>query len=159
MPTLEHVRPRRAALVAVGAALAAAGCGHIVLKDARVAGDDWSLVVQLFKDGPDSFSAGHVYFVPGPGERLFWVRVSLRNDAAAAREFNFDRCDLDNGNAAVVPGAVAAAPISYETDRASAVRPGETLERWLLFSYPKDHSPARLSCAPMVVRLPPIPPR
>lgn len=152
-------RSGRAALLIAGLALGVAACAHIVVRDVRASGEQWSLLLDAMTDGPDSFSAGSKYFVPASGERLFRVRISLRNDAPTAREFNFDRCDLDDQGAAIVPGAVAAAPISYETDRASTLKPGETIERWLIFSYSRERSPTRLSCVPMVIRLPPIPPR
>jgi hypothetical protein len=134
----------------------------MVIHDVRSSADGWSLNIDALTDGPDGFAVSGMpskSYTPADGERFFRLRISLRNDGPGPREFNFDRCDLDDGRNAIVPALIATAPITVEADRASKLRSGESVERWLVFSYPRNRSPTRLSCAPMVIRLPPIPTR
>ena|SRR5450631_2673956 len=47
-------------------------------------------------DGPNGFtSRGAIDYHPESGERFLWVTLSVRNDAASARQFPFDSCALD----------------------------------------------------------------
>jgi hypothetical protein len=142
-----------------------AGCPYqaMVVRDVKVAGDSWSLNIQFLQDGPDAFSTGGfgaTYYTPAAGERFFWLRVTLRNDAWVTRVFNFERCDLDVPYGPAAEAAlVATAPVVFKADSAVTLRPGESVDRYLIFAYPRNVSPARLYCAPMAVRLPPIAPR
>lgn len=138
-----------------------AGCAHYttVIHDVATQGDGWSLFVDVLMDGPDGFTTGgftSTYHYPKPEERFFWLRIKLRNDAPMARQFNFDRCELDMGDSGIVPALVATAPIVHEADNVITVSPRETYDRYLIFSYPRSVSPTRLTCVPMVIRLPPI---
>jgi hypothetical protein len=151
-----------AVLATVAGALAGCAYQAIVLRDVHMKGDAWSMAVDVVRDGPDGFTTGGfgaTYYTPKDGERFFWVRVTLRNDAATPRPFNFDRCDLDLADQGIVPAIVATAPMVFKADQVETLRAGDSIDRWLIFAYPRNASPTRLACAPMVVRLPPIPPR
>jgi hypothetical protein len=138
-----------------------AGCAHrvVVVHDVATKGDAWSLFVDSLTDGPDGFTTGGLestYYAPAKGERFFWVRIKVRNDAAIARAFNFDRCDLDLADKGIVPVLVATAPMVFKADQVANVAAGDSIDRYLIFAYPLMASPTRLACAPMVIRLPAI---
>ena len=133
------------------------GCGHTVLDQRTdLRGDGWTLTVRKMTDGPNRFDTGHIVYEPNDGERLIWVIITLRNDEQQARKFNFDRCDLDAGSDAMVPGKIDHdLPFSdVDMNHEPELAPGESIDRRLVFVYPKDRSPTRLRCAPMVLPLP-----
>lgn len=139
----------------------AAGCSQsvLVIRDVSLQGDAWSMVIDRMSDGPDGFMTGGfnaTRYYPDKGERFFWVRVKLHNDATTARPFNFDRCELDLADRGIVPGLVATAPMTFKADRVETVSAGDSIDRYLIFPYPLSATPTRLTCAPMTVRLPPI---
>ena len=119
-------------------------------------GDGWTLVVRKVTDGPNGVDTGNVAYTPKKGDRFIWVSITLRNDQRQARKFNFDRCDLDRGTDAIVPGFVNHDMFGYavEMNREPELAPGESIDRRLIFPYPKVQSPTRLTCAPMVIPLP-----
>jgi hypothetical protein len=148
-----------ASWVATAGALAGCAQSVLVIRDVTLRGDAWSMVVDRMTDGPDGFVTsgfGATRYYPEKGERFFWVRVKVRNDAPVARQFNFDRCDLDLADRGIVPGVVATAPVTFKADRVETVAAGDSIDRYLIFSYPLAATPTRLSCAPMVARLPAI---
>jgi len=117
------------------------------------------MVIDRMSDGPDGFvTSGFnaTRYYPEKGERFFWVRVKLRNNATTARPFNFDRCELDLADQGVVPGLISTAPMTFQADRVETVSAGDSIDRYLIFPYPLSATPTRLTCAPMTVRLPPI---
>lgn len=140
------------------AALTAGACAHTVLDqpvDRR--GDDWSVTVRKITNGPSSIDTGNIVYRPERGERFVWVTLTLRNDQSQPRKFSFDRCDLDAGGDVILPSFVTHDfPIGYATplNREPELGPGQSTDRRLVYAYPKDRSPTRLQCAPMVFPLP-----
>ena len=136
----------------------AGGCAHTVLDQRTdLRGDGWTLTVHKVTDGPNRFDTGNIVYKPESGERFIWVVVTLHNDEGQPRKFSFDRCDLDAGSDVMVPTKVDHdLPVGYDTDLAHEpeLAGGESLDRRLMFVYPKDRSPTRLRCAPMVLALP-----
>jgi hypothetical protein len=139
-------------------ALCLAACGRTIMNQpVNRLGDGWTLVVRKLTDGPNGIDQGNVIIKPKKGDRFIWVSITLRNDQGQARKFNFDRCDLDLGSDAVVPGVVTHdMSIGYLSDmnRAPELEPRESIERRLIFAYPQGQSPTRLRCEPMVFPLP-----
>lgn len=118
-------------------------------------GDSWDLSLRKLTDGPNQYSAGNIRHIPAAGERFIWAHVTLHNNQPVARKFNFDRCDLDSGDVAIVPALIDMdAAINWDADREPEMAANETVTRLLIFSYPRERSPTRLSCAPMVFPLP-----
>jgi hypothetical protein len=124
-------------------ALWLSACGRTVINQPiNRAGDGWTLVVRKLTDGPNGIDQGNVIVKPTKGNRFIWVSITLRNEQGQARKFNFDRCDLDAGATAVVPGVVTHDMFGYPSEMnrepqldASPIpqvnrRPGCAASRW-----------------------------
>jgi hypothetical protein len=139
-------------------ALGLGACGRTVINQPiHRAGDGWTFVVRKLTDGPNGMDQGNVVLKPKKGDRFIWVSITLRNEQGQPRKFNFDRCDLDLGANGVVPGVVThdmAMGYPSEMNRAPELAPGESIDRRVIFAYPKGQSPTRLHCEPMVFPLP-----
>ena len=138
-------------------ALWLSACGRTVINQPiNRAGDGWTLVVRKLTDGPNGIDQGNVIVKPTKGNRFIWVSITLRNEQGQARKFNFDRCDLDAGATGVVPGVVTHDMFGYPSDmnREPQLDAGESIDRRVIFTYPKGQSPTRLRCEPMVFPLP-----
>jgi len=135
-----------------------AGCAHTVFEQRTdLHGDGWTVTVRKVTDGPNTFNTGNINYKPESGERFIWVVLTVHNDEQQARKFAFDRCDLDSGNDAMVPTKVDHdLSIGYDTDmdHEPEIAAGDSIDRRLMFVYPKDRSPTRLRCAPMTLPLP-----
>jgi hypothetical protein len=138
------------------AALALASCGHTIIdKPTKLRGDDWVVTVRKVTDGPNSYTEQNTAYKPAKGQRFISVYVTLHNLQHVARKFNFDRCDLDAGDQRFVPTLVDADDFgSILVPREPELGPNEALDRRLIFAYPRNSSPTRISCAPMVMALP-----
>ena len=147
---------KRAFLAVAFAVLAAPACGRVIINQpVNRQGDAWHLTLRVLSDGPNGYSAGNTNYTPSRGERFIWAHVTLHNDQPIPRKFNFDRCDLDLGDGAVVPALIDAdAIVNWTANHEPELAPGETITRKLIFAYPRDKSPTRLYCAPMVIALP-----
>ena len=120
-------------------------------------GDGWTVVLRKVTDGPNGVDQGNVLIKPKKGDRFIWVALTLRNDQRQARKFSFDRCDLDKASDVIVPGIVTHdMAMGYPSDmpRQPQLDPGESIDRRLIYAYPKGQSPTRLRCEPMVFPLP-----
>ena len=125
------------------------GCATSLLKqDMKKQSDGWTVVFHEFLDGPNGFTnRGGTGFVPPSGERYLWVVLSVRNDAATARQFNFDSCGLELGNQESLPLYVGLnIGTSASVSKTPDVAGGEEITRKLAFAYPKDRLPSRLVC-------------
>jgi hypothetical protein len=133
-------------------------CGRTVMdQPVNRVGDGWTLVIRKVTDGPNRVDQGNVILKAKKGDRFIWVLLTLRNDQPQPRKFSFDRCDLDMGANVVVPGLVTHGwSMGYLSDmnREPVLDPKESIDRRLIFPYPQNQSPTRLTCAPMVVPLP-----
>ena len=140
-----------AGLVALGI-----GCAHTIIdQPVHRAGDSWDFTLRKLTNGPNSYNTADVIYSPVKGERFIWAHVTLHNQQKAPRKFNFDRCELDDGDQKILPSKVDIdAFIQGEANRAPELAPDETITRKLIFAYPKNHSPTRLTCVPMVIPLP-----
>jgi hypothetical protein len=146
---------KRTALTLIAAATVAAGCGRVIMETpVHRQGDGWELTVTKITDGPNSFSMGSVNYHPDDGERFIFTYVTLHNPSRAPRTFSFNHCDLDAGNQAVLPAMVSFATLNSDGNREPELAADETIERRLVFAYPVQQSPTRLSCAAMTVPLP-----
>ena len=145
-------------LLVASFALALGACGHTVLNQpVHRDGDGWTVTVRKVTDGPNGVDQGDVLFKPKKGDRFIWVALTLRNDQGKARKFSFDRCDLDMGSDVIVPGIVTHdMAIGYLSNfpREPQLAAGESIDRRLIYPYPKGRSPTRLRCAPMAFALP-----
>jgi hypothetical protein len=151
------VSPSRSWLLALVAATAGPGCGHTIIdKPVHQAGDSWELTMRKLVSGPNQCSpTPRSTAVPGADRRFIFVHITLHNTQRVARKFNFDRCDLDDGQQRVVPSYVDIdAFITGATNREPELAADETITRQLIFSYPEKRSPTRLNCVPMVIPLP-----
>jgi hypothetical protein len=125
------------------------GCATSLLKqDIQRQSDGWTVVFHEFLDGPNGFTTrGGTQYVPPSGERYLWIVLSVRNDASAARQFNFDSCGLELGNDESLPLYVGLnIGTTASVTKTPELAAGEEITRKLAFSYPKDRSPARLTC-------------
>ena len=137
--------------------LALSGCGTVLYDvPATRQSDDWTITIRRHKDGPNSFPMGAgVNFVPADGQRLLYLTVSVRNDAAQKRDFSYDACDLDAGTVAVLPGLIDRdAAIHALADKVESYDPGEERGRRLIYSYPGGGFPTRVQCAHATFPLP-----
>jgi len=116
-------------------------------------GDGWTLVLRRASLGPLEYTPitfNQMRYKPVRGERFITVAITLRNDTTAPRRFNFDRCDLDGPDGSIVPNFVDDSSwTQHQGEREVEVPVGETIARKLIYAYPSDRFPTRLSCAPM----------
>jgi hypothetical protein len=120
------------------------------------AGDSWDFTLRKVTDGPNSYSwGGSVTYSPAKGDRFIWAYITLHNQQNVPRKFNFDRCALDDGEQSILPAKVDLDSfVSGEGNREPKMSPDETITRALIFAYPRNRSPTRLTCVPMVFPLP-----
>lgn len=148
------------AVLSIGSISSLGGCAHTVLdKRTDLKGDGWTLTVRKVTDGPNHFNTGNVNYEPVAGERFIWAVVTLRNERQQASKFAFDQCDLDAGADVVAASKVDHdLAVGYDTDldHQPEVAAGDSIDRRLMFVYPKDRSPTRLRCATMTLPLPPF---
>jgi hypothetical protein len=143
--------------VVVSSSFVFAGCGTVLYDvPASRRSDDWTITIKRLKDGPNSFPMGAgVNFVPADGQRLLYLTLTIRNEAAIGRQFSYDACDLDAGNDVVLPGLIDRdAAINALADKVESYDPGEERGRRLIYSYPGDGFPTRVSCAHATFPLP-----
>jgi hypothetical protein len=148
----------RMRLLLIALLLAATSCSTSLLKrDIQRQSDGWTLTFHEFLDGPNGFTArSGAGFVPPSGERYMWVVLSIRNDAATERQFNFQSCGLELGNDESLPLYVGLnIGTSAQVTATPDVAPGEQITRKLAFAYPKDRQPSRLTCFGNVIELRP----
>jgi len=139
-------------------ALGLGACGRTVFdQPISRTGDGWTVTLRKVTDGPNGVDQGNVVIKPKKGDRFIWVHLTLRNEQQQVRKFNFDRCDLDAGQNALLPGIVTHdMSLGYPSDfpREPQMDPGEAINRRLIYPYPVGQSPTRLRCAPMDFPLP-----
>jgi hypothetical protein len=133
-------------------------CGGTMLMNQRVEAKakDWTLGVTQVVDGPNRYNmGGNVTYVPGSDERFLWISVTVRNDRAAEQTFNYDRCGLDLDSKQVLPSIVDRdwVILSEIHDGQDNVKAGEVVNRRLIFSYPDNRYPTRLTCGEAVLPL------
>jgi hypothetical protein len=137
-------------LTLLAIAVVGSGCAQTLMeRPVPFRSDDrWSFVVKKVTDGPHGFTAlNATKFVPEKNQRFLWVYLSLRNDAPTEREFDFGRCDLELGDDRSLPLWVGLAmSMDGEMPRKPRLKAGETIERKLVFGYPKDRLPTTFSC-------------
>lgn len=99
-------------------------------------------------DGPNGFtSRGAIDYHPESGERFLWVTLSVRNDAASARQFPFDSCALDMGSNTYLPLYVGMnLGTQAEVTKSPELAAGEELTRKLAYGYPEGRFPEHLIC-------------
>jgi hypothetical protein len=131
------------------------GCGSSLM-NARVdvRSRDWELAVRSVMDGPNSVFVQQYRYVPDDGGRFLHVFVTLRNVGAQRRKWNWARCGLDLGDRQYLPtrvlyDIVLSAPAADVLE----LDPNEEVERRIIFTYPEDALPARLTCGELVVPL------
>src|SRR4051812_14536686 len=96
-------------MVAVGVFAVACGARRPRPPEVPARGDGWTLVLQRASVGPREYTPagyGQMVYKPARRERFITVAITLRNDTAAPRRFNFDRCDLDVPDGVRVPNFV-----------------------------------------------------
>jgi hypothetical protein len=147
---------RFSSAVAVALLLFASGCAESILqRPASASAGAWNIATKDVLDGANAYSTGTTTFEPQDGQRFLWVEVELTNTSPQKRRFNWDRCDLDDGADAYLPGVVVertglgSAPVAG----VEILAPGDKLDRWLIFSYPEKKWPTRLKCGDVVVPL------
>jgi len=119
------------------------------------AGDSWDLTLRKLTDGPNAYNVEGVAYSPVKGQRFIWAHITLHNQQKVPRKFNFDRCELDDGDQQILPAKVDFdAFVTHDANREPELSGDETITRRLIFAYPKHHSPTRLTCLPMVIALP-----
>jgi hypothetical protein len=131
------------------ALLLLASCAtSLVKRDVRVQSDGWTLVFHELLDGPNGCTMRDgTRYVPKSDQRFLWVIVSVRNDAARAREFPFDSCGLDMGDSASLPIYVGLnLGTTAQMNATPELTAGEEITRKLAFAYPKDKLPPRMVC-------------
>jgi hypothetical protein len=129
--------------------LVVAGCATTLLEeDIQRQSDGWTVVFHKLADGPNGFtSRGAVMYHPESGQRFLWVTLSVRNDAASAREFPFDSCALDLGDTAYLPLYVGMNfGTQAEITKTPELSAGEEITRKLAYGYPEGKLPDRLVC-------------
>lgn len=126
------------------------GCATTLVKeDIRRQSDQWTVVFHELTDGPNGFTTrGAVNIRPKSDQRFLWVVLSVKNEAAGAREFPFDSCALDLGaEGSSLPLYVGMnLGTSAETSTAPTLDPGEEITRKVAYGYPEGQFPTRLVC-------------
>ena len=125
------------------------GCAtSLVKRDIQRQSDGWTVTFHELLDGPNGFtSRGGTDHVPKSGLRFVWVVLSVRNDGASPRAFNFDACGLDLDDGASLPLYVGMnIGTSAQTNGTPELAAGETIKRKLAYGYPKGQVPSRLDC-------------
>jgi hypothetical protein len=142
--------------VAIGVVVAAAsGCIPFIMRgDVVRQADGWTIKLEALKDGPDSVQiAGDTHAVPGQGLRFLWAWVTIRNDVNAPRLLGYDSCSMDLDGQDVLPSIVGKW-WGHVEERAETYAPGESIDRRLIFAYPKGRLPTRIKCGNMLFEVP-----
>jgi hypothetical protein len=135
-----------------------AACGGTTLINQRIEtkGNGFTLAVVEVTDGPDTYEQGLQRRVPDDGVRFLWFKIRVRNDRTTAQVFNYQRCDIDFGEHAVMPNFVdmdKIVNILVESGE-EKLSPSEEVSRNLIFAFPEGKYPTRLKCGELSVRLP-----
>jgi hypothetical protein len=128
---------------------AIAGCATTLLEqDIQRQNDGWTIVFHKLADGPNGFtSRGATDYHPESGERFLWVTLSVRNDAASARQFPFDSCALDMGSNTYLPLYVGMNfGTQAEVTKTPDLAAGEEITRKVAYGYPEGRFPEHLIC-------------
>jgi hypothetical protein len=156
------VRLRR---LLIACALALAGCGHVLLEGSFTGENDaWALQVTELRDGPNTFKVNSVLFFPENGTKFLWARVTVKNNAAIRRTFDYKSCFLDVGQYGVPATMIAWSLMTnnYGISMRADFDPGEEKERYLGFAYPTEYLPTLIACGStsirVVIRLPALVP-
>lgn len=154
MDSSQSLTGRSSGALAVALLLFASGCGQSILqRPASASAGAWNIKTEDVLDGVNAYNTAAGSFEPGAGQRFLWVEVKLTNISPQKRRFNWDRCDLDDGSDAYLPGVVVersgigSAPVAG----VEILAPGDKLDRWLIFSYPEKKYPTRLKCGDVVI--------
>jgi hypothetical protein len=115
----------------------------------------FTLAVTEVTDGPNTYERGTRRLEPDDGLRFLWFKVELRNDMTREQVFNYDRCDIDSGEDAVLPNLVDMDKLLnlLVEDKEETLAAGELITRNLIFAFPEDRYPTRLRCGELVIPL------
>ena len=133
-----------------------AGCGTVLLSqpmERKAKGV--TLTLTKVKDGPNSYATGgRTDYVPPDDNRFLWFTITIRNDSGASSTFNYDRCGVDFGGDEILPALVDKdSAINILADKEEELGAGEEISRNLVFAYPEDRYPSRLTCGEAVFEL------
>jgi hypothetical protein len=139
----------RLSLLVVLLPVSLSGCATTLLEqDIQRQSDGWAIVFHKLADGPNGFtSRGAIDYHPESGERFLWVTLTVRNDAASARQFPFDSCALDMGSNTYLPLYVGMNfGTQAEVTKTPELAAGEEITRKVAYGYPEGRFPEHLIC-------------
>ena len=117
--------------------------------------DGWAVTLSQVKEGPNEYVGEVVTLVPGPGEKLIWTIVTVQNEAGQEQTFTYEDCVLSGKDQARKPEVVARyGGTNTAVDLAEAIEPGQARTRQLIFEYPKEQHPSRLTCGSIALPIP-----
>ncbi len=138
-------------------AVLASGCGTPLLNSPVSARSTrWELAVRGVTDGPDSINVSPMLaYKADDGDRFLHLSVSLRNVSERTQKWNWPRCSLDLGDREYLPRLVMLDSVmAMVAEGTLEIRPGELIERQVIFPYPEGKTlPTHLTCGEVVVPL------
>lgn len=115
----------------------------------------FTVLLKSAAKGPDRYSRGErVRYAPAAGMCFLSYTLVIRNDQPQKSLFRYDRCNLDIGTKRTEPIFVQMDGASALVDEVEEIAPGAEISRTLVFSYPQEHAPTRLSCNELTIPLP-----
>lgn len=115
-------------------------------------GDGWVVTLSQVKEGPDEYVGEVVTFLPRTDEKLIWALVTVRSELGDEQTFSYDACTMGGKGQGTGPVVVARHPeVNAAADRAEAFTPGQERTRQLIYQYPKDQRPTRVTCGTIVL--------
>jgi hypothetical protein len=117
--------------------------------------DGWAVTLSQVREGPNEYVGEVVTLAPGVGEQLIWTLVTVKNESGQEQTFSYEDCVLSGKGQARKPEVVARhGATNTAVDRAEAFEPGQDRIRQLIFEYPKEQHPSRLTCGSIVLPIP-----
>jgi hypothetical protein len=117
--------------------------------------EGWSVTLSQVKEGPNEYEGEVVTLASAPGEKLIWTLLTVQNEAGQEQTFSYEDCVLSGKDQSRKPEVVARhGGTNSAVDRAEAIEPGQARTRQLIFEYPKEQHPTRLTCGPIVLPIP-----
>lgn len=129
-------------------------CSHILRQPVSDQKGAWHLELKALRDGPNGVRVGGQEFVSESGTHFLWAFITLKNETAQRRRFNWRKCDLDSQMGLHIPSLVMPdQTFTYLLNHLEIIDAHTQVERKVIFAYPNGELPTRLNCGKMELPL------